>query len=80
MIILYVTIGMYGFVSTILTCLALAQLGWVWDEVYNPITIYKYYKVNYFGCLFLTLLFHIIFPLPAPIFWLYKLCTVGRKK
>jgi hypothetical protein len=48
--------------------------------VYNPITIYKHYEVNYFGCFFLTLLLHIIFPLPAPFFWLYKLCTVGRKK
>ena len=77
--ILYTAIGVYCFISVLLTILALTNYEWVWDEVYNPITIYKHYKVNYFGCFFLTLLFHIIFALPAPIFWLHKLCTVGRK-
>ena len=76
----YIAISMYCFLTTVLTFLALTNEEWVWDEVYNPITIYKHYKVNYFGCLFLTLFFHITFPLPAPIFWFHKLCTVGRKK
>lgn len=78
--ILYTIIAVYCFLTALLTILAVKDYEWVWDEVYNPITIYKRYKVNYFGCFFLTLLFHIIFPWSAPVFWLYKLCTVGRKK
>ena len=77
--ILYCILCVYGFISLFLTALALTRYDWVWDEVYNPIIIYKHYKVNYFGCFLLTLFFHIIFLLPAPFFWLYKLCTVGRE-
>lgn len=56
----------------------------------NPIWLYKNYKVNYFGCLILTILFNIACPLFSIIYWLckiiYCLCkfikwimTVGRK-
>ena len=49
------------------------------DNIYNPLTIYEYFEVNVFGCILLTLLFHILILLPAPFYWLYKLCTVGRR-
>ena len=78
--ILYGFLCAYGFISLFLTGLALTSYEWVWDEVYNPIAVYKHYKVNYFGCFLLTLLFHIIFILPAPFFWIHKLCTVGREQ
>lgn len=50
------------------------------DKVFNPITIYKNIDVNIFGCIFLMLLFHIIFLPFAPLYWFYKLCTVRRNK
>ncbi len=56
------------------------------SEIVNPVIIYRNYKVNWFGCLMLTLLGNAAYPLFAVIYWLYclgwlfcKLCTVGRK-
>ena len=46
---------------------------------FNPIRAYKEYKVNWFGCIMLVLLAHILFLPIAIIYWFYKLCTVGRK-
>lgn len=45
----------------------------------NPNVLYKTGEVNWFGAYFLGVLFSIIFLPMAMIYWLYKLCTVGRK-
>lgn len=45
----------------------------------NPIWIYKNFKVNYFGCFCLSLLFNILCPIVTIFYWFYKLCTIGRK-
>lgn len=45
----------------------------------NPIAIYKNIKVNVFGCMLLTVLGNVFFIWIAPFYWIYKLCTVGRK-
>ena len=48
-------------------------------EFVNPIWLYKKYKVNRFGSILIALLFNILcFPFSI-CYWLYKLCTVGRK-
>lgn len=48
-------------------------------EFVNPIWLYKKYKVNWFGAILIAILFNILcFPLSI-CYWLYKLCTVGRK-
>ena len=44
----------------------------------NPVVIYRENKVNIVGCILLTLLRHLIFPYYAIIYWIYKLCTIGR--
>lgn len=77
----WVIFTMYAFLSTLLTGIALFAEGldWDWGEVYNPITIYKASDVNYFGCFLLMIFYHLLFPIPAPFYWLYKLCTVGRR-
>ena len=49
------------------------------DKLLNPITIYKTTNVNVLGCIALTLLYHLVFIWYAPFYWIYKLCTVGRK-
>ena len=49
-------------------------------EFCNPRVVYKYNKsVNWFGALVLSLLYSVLSPLGATIYWFYKLCTVGRK-
>lgn len=48
-------------------------------EFVNPIWLYKRFTVNYFGAGLLTILFNILFLPFACCYWLYKLCTTGRR-
>lgn len=50
--------------------------GW---EFVNPVHIYKYNKVNWFGAIIVALIYSALCPIGAVIYWFYKLCTVGRK-
>jgi hypothetical protein len=60
-----------------------------WDllpKLFNPIIIYKAYKVNYFGCFMLMIFYHAIFSPFAIGYWIYMLgklfvwlCAVGRR-
>ena len=50
-----------------------------YENLLNPIVIYRNHKVNIFGCIVLTLLGNIAFCPAAPFYWFYKLCTVGRR-
>ncbi len=45
----------------------------------NPNVLYKTGKVNWFGAYFLGILFNLIFTPCAVFYWIYKLCTVGRR-
>jgi hypothetical protein len=45
----------------------------------NPIVIYDNVPVNWFGCIVLTILAHIVAGPWAVFYWFYKLCTIGRK-
>lgn len=49
----------------------------------NPCDIYDIWKVNYFGCGLLTIIFNLLCPVLTIIYWVYKLiyfiCTVGRR-
>ena len=45
----------------------------------NPIIIYRSIPVNWFGTLLLTIILNILLPSIAIPYWIYKLCTVGRK-
>jgi hypothetical protein len=49
------------------------------DEVLNPVEIYDNVDVNWFGCGLLTFLFNIACPPLTIGYWIYWLCTVGRK-
>lgn len=44
----------------------------------NPIYIYKHVKVNWFGCIWLTLLVNLMCPPLTVAYWFYNLCIVGR--
>ena len=45
----------------------------------NPYYSYRYYSVNWFGAIMLSLLYTAFCPVGALCYWFYKLCTVGRK-
>lgn len=69
----------YTFIISIFNLIVMAecQTGWQWI---NPIVIYRNNQVNWFGCIVLTILAHIVAgPIFAIGYWFYKLCTVGRK-
>ena len=49
-------------------------------EYLNPLFLYDYHSnLNWFGVLYLTLLYSLLCPLVTIGYWFYKLCTVGRK-
>lgn len=48
-------------------------------EFVNPLVIYKRTRVNWFGAFFLATLYGMMCPTCTAGYWLYKLCTVGRK-
>ena len=55
-----------------------------WDEyiemdVLNPIYIYEHTNCNIFGTICLTILVNLLCPIATICYWVYKLCTVGRK-
>jgi hypothetical protein len=50
--------------------------GW---EFVNPVHIYKYNKVNWFGAIIVALIYNAFCPIGSVCYWFYKLCTVGRK-
>lgn len=50
--------------------------GW---EFVNPIHIYKYNRVNWFGAVLIALIYNALSPIGSICYWFYKLCTVGRK-
>ena len=54
-----------------------SRLGF--SHILTPTGLYKHYKVNYFGCFWLTLIANLLCPLFTISFWFYKLCIVGRK-
>lgn len=49
-------------------------------EFLNPIIIYNTIKVNIFGTILITILLNTILAPYALCYWVYKVCTVGRKK
>lgn len=66
-------------------------LCWVWSqnanstsgtkgwELCNPYWYYQYFQVNGLGAVMLSLVYNLLCPIGAVIYWFYKLCTIGRK-
>lgn len=48
-------------------------------EFVNPKFIYEHVRVNYFGCLLLTIACNLLCPIGSILYWMYKLVTVGRR-
>ena len=48
---------------------------------FNPIRNYKAWtSMNWFGVILCTTLLHVFLPVYAICYWVYKLCTFGRKQ
>lgn len=48
-------------------------------DALNPIYIYQHTSCNIFGTILLTILVNLLCPIVTICYWVYKLCTVGRK-
>ena len=74
-IFLYVTVHI---AVLFLLCItdAYGDNGFAWV---NPLFIYRNAKVNWFGASLLALIANLSIPCYAIIYWIYKLCVVGRK-
>ena len=48
-------------------------------EFVNPKYLYEGGNLNWFGACFIALIWNILFLPFAIIYWIYKLCTVGKK-
>jgi len=59
-------------------CIVLSH-DWKRIRFLNPIWIFKKCKVNILGTILLFLFFNLASPMISIIYWLYKLCTVGRR-
>ena len=63
-------------------CIAALSCNSKWINGLNflsPVQFYHNVKVNLFGAFFVTLILNILFAPYAIVYWIYKLCTVGRK-
>ena len=82
-IVLYVCLWhVVGFVMWIVlgACFNVQVIGYASGiEFVNPLVIYNQTRVNWFGAFFLATLYGVMCPIATLIYWLYKLCTVGRK-
>ena len=75
--VLAVWVVMTTFISIVVICESHFEWGFQWI---NPLYIYETVQVNWFGCIVLTILAHLVAgPIISIIYWFYKLCTVGRK-
>ena len=71
---IYIATNIMGFVISLV-----GLDGGFWNNMFNPKTIYKSIKVNWFGAYLLATVAFVCMTPAAIIYWFYKLCTVGRR-
>lgn len=78
-IIMWNIFGLFGLCLVMLDVYdSYSEWVWEWDRL-NPIYIYRNTNCNILGCILLTLLVNLLCPILSICYWVYKLCTVGRK-
>ena len=65
--------------AVIFAVVTLANGAYEYFTFVNPKVIYKNLHVNWFGTMLLTIIFNILLPVISIPYWIYKLCTIGRK-
>ena len=73
-----IIIGYLVFTTMIDLVIMVSEVG-IGLQWINPVVIYDNVHVNWFGCIVLTILAHIVAGPWACFYWFYKLCTIGRK-
>ena len=80
MIGLWIALGyLYIIINICIVSLAVERVM-SYEDLLNPVNIYRDNDVNVFGAILLTLLGHLLCLPAVPFFWIYKLSTVGRSK
>lgn len=76
---MHIGILVFIFYSIISTFIMFSEVNDL--HFFNPIRNYKKWKtLNFVGVGIITILLHILLPIPAIIYWIYILFTIGRKK
>ena len=65
--------------SVIFAGVLLASGMYEYFSLVNPKVIYRKLPVNWFGVILLTIIFNVCFVIVSVPYWIYKICTVGRK-
>lgn len=73
----YIALNIAGCLAFFIGCSVGLELEW--ETLFNPNEIYKNVKVNRFGAYFLAVIALICITPVAFVFWIYKLCTIGRR-
>lgn len=71
-----------GFTIWLILCWVFKVPGLAYSsgiEFVNPKYLYEEICVNWFGAIFLATIYGSMCPIGTIIYWIYKLCTVGRK-
>ena len=78
-ILIFICWNVFGLL-TLVTIAEFTSLGKVHGfPCFNPIWLYRNYKLNWVGALLCALGLNLCCPIITIYYWLYKLCTVGRR-
>lgn len=67
-----------GFIITFFIWL-MVDGKFLWWEPFNPAANYYHFKVNWFGAIIISLIWTILCPIGAVVYWFCWLCIIGRK-
>lgn len=70
--------GLWSIIGYII-CLCIFIMRSGFFDFFNPCWIYAHIRVNIIGCILLTIFTNILSLVIAIGYWIYKICTVGRK-
>lgn len=74
LLVIYIVVNFFGAAIMAFTSVDGANPSFV-----NPIVIYNNVRVNWFGAVLLSVISNVLLPSLAIPYWIYKLCTIGRK-
>lgn len=79
MILIYCLLSIIWSITGWLVGVCIFSKGEIFFGLFNPCWIYAHVRVNIIGCILLTIFVHVLSPVIAIGYWIYKICTVGRK-
>lgn len=76
---IFVTLIAIWIIAIFLRAMFAEQIDADGFEFVNPVYLYGGGHLNWFGAIFIALIWNALFAPFAIFYWIYKLCTVGRK-